>query len=180
MDTAWEGTGVMELFYESRNQSRGGGPGGKDFVGHKLRDMISPESLQELQLMLGDTGAPWIEYLESLREVYLVAVKHELDITFQAKIARFRQAFNVVHEKWGLSETPKVHIISIHLGEFFESANETLWTFNDENVEACHQLVKRRSTRHNTNSKSKVGSHKRKLKARELNIFNCMNKRFKK
>ena len=33
MDTAWEGTGVMEMFYESINQSRGGGPGGKDFVG---------------------------------------------------------------------------------------------------------------------------------------------------
>ena len=180
MDTAWEGTGVMEMFYESRNQSRGGGPGGKDFVGHKLRDMISTESLEELALMLGPNGSSWIEYLESLREVYKVAVKHELDTSFQDKIDRFKEAFNVVNDLWGLSETPKVHIVSCHLGEFLSFANETLWTCSDENLEGCHQLVKRRGIRHNTKSKTATGSHKRKLASRELNIFNCKNKRFKK
>ena len=149
-------------------------------VGHKLRDMISTESLEELALMLGPNGSSWIEYVESLREVYKVAVKHELDTSFQDKIDRFKEKFNVVNDLWGLSETPKVHIVSCHLGEFLSFANETLRTCSDENLEGCHQLVKRRGIRHNTKSKTATGSHKRKLSSRESNIFNCKNKRFKK
>ena len=109
-----------------------------------------------------------------------MAVKHELDPTFQTKIEEFKRAFNVVHELWGLTAIPKIHIISQHLGEFIAFANETLWTASDENVEACHQLVKRRNIRHNLNSKNTVGAVKRKLASQELNIFNCKNKRYKK
>ena len=180
MDAVWQGTGIMEMFYESKNVKRGGGPGGGDFVGHMLRKMISADSLQELSLMLGDNGKDWISYLECFREVYYVAAKHELDPSYPAKIDAFKKAFNTLNEVWGLSETPKVHIVEEHLGEFLDSAKETLWTCSDENVEACHQLVKRRNIRHNNNCKNLVGSQKRKLASRGQNIFNAKNKRFKK
>ena len=142
--------------------------------------MISADSLQELSLMLGDNGKDWISYLECFREVYYVAAKHELDPSYPAKIDAFKKAFNTLNEVWGLSETLKVHIVEEHLGEFLDSAKETLWTCSDENVEACHQLVKRRNIRHNNNCKNLVGSQKRKLASRGQNIFNAKNKRFKK
>ena len=50
----------------------------------------------------------------------------------------------------------------------------------DENLEACHQLVKRRNIRHNNNSKSTTGSLKRKLASREQHIIDAKNKRYKK
>ena len=69
-----------------------------------------------------------------------VAAKHELDPSYPAKIDAFKKAFNTLNEVWGLSETPKVHIVLQHLGEYLDSAKETLWTCSDENVEACHQF----------------------------------------
>ena len=69
-----------------------------------------------------------------------VAAKHELDPSYPAKIDAFKKAFDTLNEVWGLSETPKVHIVLQHLGEYLDSAKETLWTCSDENVEACHQF----------------------------------------
>ena len=69
-----------------------------------------------------------------------VAAKHELDPSYPAKIDAFKKAFYTLNEVWGLSETPKVHIVLQHLGEYLDSAKETLWTCSDENVEACHQF----------------------------------------
>ena len=75
-----------------------------------------------------------------------------MDPSYPAKIDAFKKAFNTLNEVWGLSETPKVHIVLQHLGEYLDSAKETLWTCSDENVEASV--------------------------SREQNIFNAKNKHF--
>ena len=82
------------------------------------------------------TGVRWI----LKPRICYVAAKHELDPSYPAKIDAFKKAFNTLNEVWALSETPKVHIVLQHLGEYLDSAKETLWTCSDENVEACHQF----------------------------------------
>ena len=75
-----------------------------------------------------------------------------MDPLYPAKIDAFKKAFNTLNEVWGLSETPKVHIVLQHLGEYLDSAKETLWTCSDENVEACHQFQESKiSLRQRTN-----------------------------
>ena len=117
-----------------------------------------------------------------LRNYYDIAVNENLDgDSYLDKIADFKQAFNTVHELWGLTETPKNHILSVHVGEYIALIEETLWSCNDENLEGCHQLVKRRCRRHNVDiNKNLVGPHKRKCTSSLISISNSKNKRYKK
>ena len=50
---------------------------------------------------------------------------------------------------------------SVHVGEYIALNEESLWSANDENLEACHQLVKRICQRHNLNNNNVVGETKR-------------------
>ena len=47
-----------------------------------------------------------------------------MDPSYPAKIDAFKKAFNTLNEVWGLSETPKVHIVLQHLGEYLDSVKK--------------------------------------------------------
>ena len=141
MEKAFKETRVMETFYERNHYIKGGGPGGRTFVGKDLRKILAPESLEELRLQVGDRGSLWIDYLDSIRDYYQLAVQEQLaDDSYLDMIEAFKNAFNALHQQWNLSETPKNHILAVHVGEYMALHKETLWSSNDENLEACHQL----------------------------------------
>ena len=136
MEKLWKD--IMESFYERNNYRKGGGPGGK-FVGREIRKIIAADSLEELRGLIGENS--WIEYLHSIRNYYEVCVKEKLeDDSYIEKIQEFKNAFNEIYAQWNMSEIPKNHILATHVGEFLALEEETLWTCNDENLEACHQL----------------------------------------
>ena len=94
------------------------------------------------------------------------------------KIEEFKTASTDVINQWNISEIPKNHIFATHVGEYLALNEETLWTSADENVEACHQLVKRRSRRHGLDNNKKVSEGKRKNLTSLMSIYNTKNKRF--
>ena len=131
----------MEIFYERNHYVKGGGPGGRTFVGRDLRKILAPDSLEELRQLVGEAGQSFIDYLHSIRNYYAICVKEKLeDDSYLDKIQEFKDAFNRIHAQWNTSEIPKNHILAVHVGEFLALHNETIWSCNDENLEGCHQL----------------------------------------
>ena len=181
MEQIWTDTNVLQMFYESNSFKKGGGPGG-DFTGKVLRQMISEESLAELERLLGEEqGAVWIRYLAAIREIHKVLVKENLDDSYEDKVQEFQDSFNDCNEEWGLHETLKVHILAHHVSDFLALEGITCWSTNDELVESCHALLERRMLRHGLkNTKNLTGTFKRKESLMSLNISNAKNKRYKK
>ena len=94
MEQIWTDTGVMQMFYQSNNFKKGGGPGG-DFTGKVIRQMISEDNLAELERLLGEEqGAVWIRYLSAIREIHKVLVKENLDDSYEDKVEEFQDSFN--------------------------------------------------------------------------------------
>ena len=85
-------------FFTNNTFRKGNTPGGA-FTGKELRRMLSPDSLEQLALILDLEGAPWISYLKSIREVYSTCVQRDLhaDFSYEKAFHDFRINFNAVH-----------------------------------------------------------------------------------
>ena len=98
---------VMTKFYEDHCLRPGGTPGGQ-FTGRVLREIMSPKKLQALSRKLGRRGDLYIQYIESLRELYSHCVQKEMKDGFVQKAANFKNCFERVNSECGLPETVKV------------------------------------------------------------------------
>ena len=45
-----------------------------------LREIISPDSLQEIGMLLGEGGNMWVDYLGALRNIYGILIQPHLDV----------------------------------------------------------------------------------------------------
>ena len=140
----------MYQFYSDFSYIKGNTMGG-DFTGKVLRRIISPSSLSLLSTYLGDTAAPYINYLESLWELYIVcASKHlEDDYSYEDKVTQFQQSFDEVNRVFNLSETTKVHLLYSHVQEFLSLHGHTMGLFSDEPIETCHGQLRVMERRNN-------------------------------
>ena len=102
---------VMNHFYALYGFKRYGMPGNKDFIGRLCREMISAEKLAELLRLIGEDGASFVRYLSAIRELHKCMVTDELkDYNYEDCVYEYSDAFNDVHELYGLPETVKCHI----------------------------------------------------------------------
>ena len=103
---------VMKHFFTLFGYKRYGMPGGnKDFIGRLCREIISVEKLAELQNLLGDDGTEFVRFLSAIRELHKSMVGGELeDYSYEDNVYEYSDAFNDVHELYGLPETVKCHI----------------------------------------------------------------------
>ena len=100
---------ITEFFKENKFV-RGGMCGGL-FHGRMLRRMLEPTMLQRMSCYLGSFGDSYIAYLHSIRELYSVLARKEYDLeNAWQKVVQYKKCFQDVHDKCGLSETPKESI----------------------------------------------------------------------
>ena len=72
-----------------------------------------------------------------------------LDENYESFIDNFVSAYHNLHDKWGLSLTPKFHIIEAHLKFYFRVTGKSLGFYTDQLVESMHQWVNKRFTNSN-------------------------------
>ena len=138
----------LPRIYEWYGLKKGGMSGG-EFNGPNLKNLLKPFMLTELERHLGEDSKPWLEYLDSIRELHKMCVQKEMpDVaTYELIVGDFIECFEVVY-LLGCPETLKVHVASCHILEFLKENQETLHDYLDEGVEAMHQLWMRREFRH--------------------------------
>ena len=65
---------------------------------------------------------------------------------YKAIIKLFRKDFGEVKDSFGVSKTPKIHIIEDHLVEYIDETQCGLGSCTDQTIEALPQVVNRRFT----------------------------------
>ena len=68
--------------------------------------------------------------------------------TIEAVIAKMRENFLKLHEKFKMSETLKLHVIFSHYLEYFQLTGHTLLKYTDEVMEAVHSQLRMFEERH--------------------------------
>ena len=129
------GIEVMEMFYKWHGFRKGGTPGGAFtckycfsflflfcftapfYEGKELRRMFNEYHLSELRKHLGgdlDDINIWINYLSCCLKMHILCVRSKLpeDYSYEGTIQEYKEAFEDVHQLYGVSETLKVHILS--------------------------------------------------------------------
>lgn len=77
--------------------------------------MFDEYHLGELRKILGeeyDDVNVWINYLTSCKKMHSLCVRSEFPEDYEAVIQEYTEAFEEVHQLFGVSETLKVHILS--------------------------------------------------------------------
>ena len=162
----------MFQFYRDFCYFKGNTTGG-DFTGKVLRKIIGPSSLSLLSTYLGETAAPYINYLASLRELYIVCTSKHLDddYSYEEKVTEFQQCFDEVNRVFNLSETTKVHILYSHVREFLSIHGHTMAMFSDEPIETCHGRLRFMERKHNYwCSRNLVGKYKNQRSKASVNL----------
>lgn len=99
--------------------------------GRQLDKLIREKSLQRLSELLIEENSPYliaVEYLRSLKKVHSLMVSKTLDEeAYPTVLKEFRALFDQVHHLALVNETPKIHLISAHLEDWFRTHRETLW-----------------------------------------------------
>ena len=92
----------------------------------------------------------FVDHLENIAKVHEVSNKKTLDIE-EAKVVLddFVNTWEVLREKFDLSESMKIHIVKHHLFDTFELlSGESLLRASDEMTESTHSALRIHDERH--------------------------------
>ena len=109
--------------------------------GQTLEGNESTKVLKNLDLLANIIPAeylPFLDCLYGLRDTIDSTFGFTLDPFYLDVIQRFQQAFEKLREKFGVSESTKLHIIFTHLPQFFQMTGKPLGQFSEQELENSH------------------------------------------
>ena len=138
----------MEIFYKNHCLNKTGeGPGGK-FNGPSLKTVLN--NLNNLADILPNEGFPFIEYLQSIREVHHMCIAEVFDDNSEILIEEFKCKFDKLYKDFKLPMTLKVHVIVHHYSDYFKETKTNFRKTNGEHHEAIHHTIKVFETKQKT------------------------------
>ena len=81
------------------------------------------------------------QVLIDLKALHTVCNSNVLPHNYVEVLDKFSSSWQSLKDKFGISTTPKIHIILDHLEDYFNETNRTLLKTSDEVVENMHQFV---------------------------------------
>ena len=83
-------------------------------------------NLNKLEDILPSEGFPFIEYLQSIKEVHKMCIADVLDENYEILINEFKCKFYKLHDDFKLPMTLKIHVIVDHYGDYFQETGTSL------------------------------------------------------
>ena len=77
---------------------------------------------------------PFVNSICILNEVDDIVNKEKLEDNFEEGLDHFKQSFEVLKDKFNVSETNKINVINSHLADFLRRTEETLLKCSDQTV----------------------------------------------
>ena len=169
----------MEQFYAKHHIKRGG-PGGQ-FNGPTIKKILMNHQgiLEELRNIVtegGDDFKLFIDHLENLGNVHFAVNMKVLNMErVKNALETFRETFSKLQSVFDLSMTLKVHIISEHYQEHFDSTGKTLLSYSDEVTESMHSQLRLFEDAHKYLTKKKGSKSHRRLQQKLVVHINSVN-----
>ena len=130
----------MELFYRVNCLNKNGEAAGGKFNGPSLKTALN--NLEQLEQMIPTEGFPFIEYLQSIKEVHKMSISDKFDENYQVLIDEFKSKFDILYDKFKINMTLKVHVIVDHFGDYFKETVKKFKFTNGEHHEAIQHTLK--------------------------------------
>ena len=92
--------------------------------------------------MIPSEGFPFIEYLQSIKEVHKMCISDKFDENYQVLIDEFKSKFDTIYGKFKVNMTLKIHVIVDHYGDYFKETGNFFRFTNGEHHEAIHHSLK--------------------------------------
>ena len=153
--------------FMKENNIKGSGCGG-DLNGPTIKRLLQnhKNQLTNLEILCRNVSEDHLLFIEHLRNINLLHTlvnSHTLNIDIiTAVIAKMRENFLKLHQKFKMSETLKLHVIFSHYLEYFHMTGHTLLKYTDEVTEAVHSQLRMFEERHQykRNNKESTGHAK--------------------
>ena len=87
-------------------------------------------------------ASSFVNYFDSIRKLHRMCTEEKLGENYEETIEEFKDAFENVHQLFGISETLKIHVISHHYSDYFKMTGKTFRETNGEHHEALHHTLK--------------------------------------
>ena len=145
------------------------------YIVRKIKYIIQERSLICLQAMIEDQTdlIMFIEYLRSIAEVHMISTSVEVPEEAESVLKNFREKFEVLRDKFTLSETLKIHVISSHYSYYFRQTKQTLRHTNGEFTESAHSTLRKSEETHGFKICKKIGTdHHMKQSLNSIVLFN--------
>ena len=94
--------------------------------------------------ILADEHKNFIDGFRVFKELNEAVCGKLLSANYKSVFKNFRETFMFLHTTYGLSLTPKLHIIFDHVEEYIDESGKSLGFVTDQTVEAAHQIVDKR------------------------------------
>ena len=99
---------------------KGEGPGGK-FNGPSLKTVL--DKLEELDKIV--QVFPFIEYLQSIKELYIICISEKFNNHYETIIIEFKSKFDKLYENFNLPMTLKTHVLVDHYADYLKKRART-------------------------------------------------------
>ena len=130
----------MELFYRVHFLNKNGEAAGGKFNGPSIKTALN--NLDKLEEMISTEGFPFIENLQSIKEVHKLCISDKFDENYQVLIDEFKSKFDILYDKFKINMTLKIHVVVDHYGDYFKQTGTNFKFTNDEHHEAIHHSLK--------------------------------------
>ena len=104
-----------------------------------------------------------------------MCVEEKLSENYQETIENFKQAFKVVHQEFGLSQTLKIHVIFDHYSDYFAMTGKNFRETNGEHHEALHHTLKTMERDRNLYMKRNRGGVVQQKSHQSISIKNALS-----
>ena len=110
--------------------------GGQTLEGNESSKVL--RSLDLLAQVLPTSFSPFLDCLCGLRDTVDSTFGFTLDPFYTDVINRFKVSFENLSEKFGVSESIKLHMIFTHVPQFIEMTGKPLGEFSEQELENSH------------------------------------------
>ena len=86
-------------------------------------------------------------------------------------LENFEIKFNILHKKYFLSETLKIHVIKHHFRDYFEKTGKNFCDTNGESLESVHSSLRISEERHGFKIVRKIGTPVHAVKSSKSLVF---------
>ena len=120
---------------------------GKVWNGNELNKIMKKIHILEKHVGLPEDLLPFTLCFRDLRSLIKAVGTKKLNPNYSSFIQKFCSSYQYLHNHFGVSYTPKFHIIKSHLNYYLDNTKKSLGHYTDQLVEAMHQHLNRIMTR---------------------------------
>ena len=91
-----------------------------------------------------ESNIAFVDFFKALKDVDESCCGGILDENYKEVLSNFRLKVSVVHVNFGMSITPKIHIICDHFEQYFDETGRALIKTTNQHIENAHAYVRKK------------------------------------